>query len=154
MSWESAGLPSGKLWVQTPTRPTMRVFKKLVRLCWLWCKILSEFRWSHHWASMLSCWPCLLHPSFHWSNQRGYKGTHTTVRKGLGMFPSVVVCLILHTLYIMGQVCYRKLINGLNGGCWWPPCMLTSELTVHMVIFKGNLHSYYRISLKRIKLCW
>ena len=35
-------------------------------------------------------------------------------------FPGVVACLILHTLYITGQVCYRKLINGLDGGCWCP----------------------------------
>ena len=138
MSWESAGLLSGRLWVQTPTRPTIRVFKKLVRSCWLWCKILSEFRWSHHWASMLSCWPCLLHPSFHWSNQRDIKEPTLMFEKSWGCFPSVVACLILHTLYIMGQVCYRKLINGLDSGCWCPPCMLTSELTVNMLTYKKD----------------
>ena len=62
--WESTSLPSGRLWVHTPTRPTTRVFKKLVRSCWLWFETLCQFRWLHQWAVTLSRLPCLLRPSF------------------------------------------------------------------------------------------
>ena len=58
--------------------------------------------------------------------------------KGKGCFPSVVSCLILHILHVMGQVCYGKLINGLDSGCWWPPCTLTSELTVNVLTSKKD----------------
>ena len=41
----------------TPAEPTTRVFKKLVRSCWLLFKTLSQLRWSRRWVVTLSCWP-------------------------------------------------------------------------------------------------
>ena len=41
----------------TPAEPTTRVFKKLVRSCWLLFKTLSQLRWSRRWVVTLSRWP-------------------------------------------------------------------------------------------------
>jgi len=41
----------------TTAEPTTRVFKKLVRSCWLLFKTLSQLRWSRLWVGTLSRWP-------------------------------------------------------------------------------------------------
>ena len=45
-----------------PGQTNNKGLKQLVRLYWLWLKILFRFTLSRHWAVKLSRWPCLLHP--------------------------------------------------------------------------------------------
>ena len=122
--WESTSLPSGKLWVHTPTRPTTRVFKKTgeVMLVVIWDLVSVQMI-----ASMGSdIKPFALSPSsfFHWSNQRGHKRTSTTVRKEY--FPGGLVyppCITHHSYHVL-WVGYSKLISGLIAVA----CVLMSEL--------------------------
>ena len=69
--------------VQTTARVTTRVFKKLV----------SQFRWSRHWAVTLSRWSCLLHPSFINQIEGDVKELTLLFGKSKGIFPGGVVYL-------------------------------------------------------------
>ena len=81
LSWKSAGLLSGRSWVETPAGPPTKVLKITGEIM-LAVKRLSQFRWSRHWAVTLSRSPCLHHPRT--SVIRGRKRTRDIARKELG----------------------------------------------------------------------
>ena len=127
---------SRKLLVQTPARPTTRVFKKLVRSCCLRFEI-SQFIWSHHRAVTSGHWPCLLRPSLIGEIKGGVKGPHYCLKRVGQVSP--VVWSTFHKSFISWA------ITGLlwaykwtDSSCQWLSCMLTSEHTVNIYCKEGS----------------
>ena len=131
---QSAGLPSGRSWVQTPTRPAIRVFnKKTGEIMLPVIQELDSVKMITSFSGDIK--PLVLSPlSFHKSNPNGRKRTHTTVQKEQGKFLWWCVLPFMHhksfISWVMGGL--QKAHKWTDSGCQWHPCLLRSVLTVDM----------------------
>ena len=103
-----------------------RLSKTLLTLCWLWFKILYQFRWLHHWAKTLKRCGALLHDSFIGEIKVDVIESTILFKKCRGFTP-VVPFLIPHSTHIIGW----KVINS----CQWQPCMLPFDFTLNMLLY-------------------
>ena len=139
------------------TGSTTRVFKELVKSCWLWFETLSQFRWTDE-ALALSP------SSFFISLNRNL---HYCLKREGEVFPAVWSTFhasrithhasrITHHLYHALWTGYSNLINGLIAAasgpivCWRPSILLTSSYIMQRerVLLSSNTRHY--IALHRI----